>query len=302
MINEMGMIFDLKRFAIFDGPGIRTTVFMKGCPMHCPWCHNPEGISTKKELITYDYKCIICNQCISQCPNQAISTYNNEIKTDFNRCNNCGSCIDICPSTSRQIIGYTLSDKDLLYELDKDRIFFEESSGGVTFSGGEPFQQPSFLKTILINLKKQNIHTCIDTSGYAPPHLFSSILSKTDFLLYDLKIINERLHEKYTGVPNKIIKKNLHIAQEKKIPISIRFALIPEITDTNNNIKELISYLHTLKHINTINLLPYHNVQEKYLRLGKTYTLQDMPTTTKENILQIKERCENIGIRTIIGG
>lgn len=301
MTNEVGTIFDIKRFAIYDGPGIRTTVFFKGCPLHCPWCHNPEGITQKKELITYPHTCITCHQCIPTCPNQAI-TYNNHITTNHPNCTACGTCTQHCPTNSRQLIGQKITTKTLTHELLKDHLFYEESSGGITISGGEPLYQPAFLTSILNHLKKHHLHITIDTAGYAPTNIFTSTLNKTDLLLYDLKIINDTLHQKYTGVSNQIIKKNLTIAQEKKIPTKIRYTIIPGITDTDTNIQDLLTYLQHFQTIQTINLLPYHNVQEKYERLGKTYALKKTPPPTKESIQYIKKQCENSGYHTTIGG
>lgn len=302
MSSIKGIIFDIKKFAVHDGPGIRTTVFMKGCPLKCIWCHNPEGINISKEIIYYDYKCLNCQKCIQICPNNAIYKKNNKIITLNQNCNICQKCVEECPSNSRQIIGQVISVGQLIKEIEKDFIYFDSSKGGVTFSGGEPFMQPAFLTKILQECKNRDIHTTIDTSGYVESKIFSNIIDKVDLFLYDLKLLNDKQHKIYTGVSNQLIKSNLKKLTQSKKDVIIRYSLIPKITDTKDNIKLLIDFISTLKNINEIDLLPFHNVSEKYNRLGKEYKMENTQSPTSKNVVLIKEIMEENGYYVKIGG
>jgi pyruvate formate lyase activating enzyme len=302
MLNITGLIFDIKRFAVHDGPGIRTTVFMKGCPLSCWWCHNPEGLSTKQELIYYEYKCMGCDKCIDICSQHALKKVNRKLIRNCNICSSCGICVEICPTASHQIIGQKISPVEIIEEIEKDRLYFESSSGGVTFSGGEPLMQHVFLKETLRLCKKRGIHTTLDTSGFSSPEIFNTILDDTDLFLFDLKILDDQLHKKYTGVSNKGIIKNLEILQKKRKDVIIRFPIINGITYTSENLRDILNFVSLLKGIHEIDLLPFHNVKEKYLRIGKEYKLEDIQSPSTEDINIIKELCEQRGFNVKIGG
>jgi pyruvate formate lyase activating enzyme len=228
-----GIIFDIKRFAIHDGPGIRTTVFFKGCPMKCPWCHNPE--SQKK------------------CPE---------------RVGNNGK---------KEIIGKKQSVAEVMREIEKEVVFYDESRGGVTFSGGEPLVQPQFLLALLKECRKRDIHTTLDTTGCASPKTFKSIIDKVDMFLYDLKIMDEQNHIRCTGVSNRRVIENLKTLSKNEKKVIIRFPVIPGITDTEENIKAVGTFVSSLKNISEIDLLPYHRTAEgKYRRLKKENIMKTM--------------------------
>ncbi len=261
-------IFDIKRFAIHDGPGIRTTVFFKGCPLECWWCHNPEGQKPEPE--------IMLRPCYAQ---HAVA------------------------SNKQEIIGREVSIDDMIREIEKERIFYDESGGGVTLSGGEPLMQQEFASSLLGMCRERGIHTAIDTCGYAPPGIFSAIRDMTDLFLYDLKIINDEKHRKYTGVPNQLIIDNLKGLSESGRSTYIRFTVIPGVTDTNKNISDVIELISTLHNIEEIDLLPFYNYAgEKYKRLGRENRMADVKPPSAMRLDEIKKQFEKHGFAVRIGG
>lgn len=302
MSNINGLIFDIKRFAVHDGPGIRTTIFLKGCPLSCWWCHNPEGLSNSQEIIYYDYKCMNCDKCINICQQNALEEKNNKIVRNHKICTSCGNCVEICPTASQQIIGQKISAENAIKEIEKDHIFFETSNGGVTFSGGEPLMQHEFLKETLKLCKKRSIHTALDTSGFCHSDVFNTLIKFNDLFLYDLKIIDDQQHKKYTGVSNKKIIKNLDILQEKEKDIIIRFTIVKGITDTKENLRDIINLVSSFEKIKEIDLLPFHNVNEKYQRIGKQNKLKDIKPPSSNDIKRIKKQFEQKDLNVRISG
>lgn len=303
MVN--GIIFDIKRYAIHDGPGIRTTIFMKGCPLNCWWCHNPEGISPNPELMYFEYKCIHCYTCSHVCPEKAITFDENETHTvEREKCTVCGICSNACPTSALKVVGQSISVGELLDEIEKDIQLYDNSNGGVTFSGGEPLFQPAFLKEILKACKDYYIHTAVDTSGYTSKEILRSLLPYVDLFLYDLKLFDEKKHLKYTGVSNKIIKENLSFLIEKGSNIVLRFPVITYITDTDENVKGWMEFLSkmNINQIEEIDLLPYHDVSEKFHRLGKEYKMKIHRAPSEETLKWIREEFESLGLRVKIGG
>jgi pyruvate formate lyase activating enzyme len=293
-----GVIFDIKRYAIHDGPGIRTTVFFKGCPLKCLWCHNPEGIAATKELMFFEYKCMHCQTCVRVCPTDLITFENNTQIINRQICNYCADCSSACPTEAIKLVGREVTVKELIKEVEKDTLYYDNSGGGVTFSGGEPLFQHQFLKEALMECKRRDLHTTLDTSGYASKEIFSSLVDYVDLFLYDLKLADDEEHKKYTGVSNKLIKDNLRmlIDEGRGKDIVLRFPVIPRITDTEKNVDGLVDFVSSLKGVYEINLLPYHDISEKYKRLGKEYkmTVQEAPLPAK--LEHIKQRFEAIGL------
>lgn len=302
MPKKAGLIFDIKRFAVHDGPGIRTTVFLKGCPLSCWWCHNPEGLSNKQEIMFYEYKCMNCDKCIEICSENAIKKIKSNRFRDYSLCASCWQCVEVCPTASQQLVGQWNTAEDIINEIKKDVVYFESSSGGVTFSGGEPLMQHGFLKEILRLCRINHIHTALDTSGYAPERIFDSILQDVDLFLYDLKIIDDQEHKKYTGVSNKSILKNLETLAELGKTVILRLSLIPEITASEQNIKNILDFISTLRGFDEINLLSYHNVNEKYIRLGKKHKMDEAVSLKVDEVKTIKEQFEQRGFNVRIGG
>jgi len=300
-----GIIFDIKRYAIHDGPGIRTTIFMKGCPLRCWWCHNPEGQLTGFEIMYLEYKCIHCHTCEHVCPEHVIYFDENETQHfDRAKCTYCRICTDNCPTGALEFVGRKITVDELLKEIEKDVTLYDSSGGGVTFSGGEPLMQPVFLLASLKKLKERYIHTALDTSGYATRDVLKSVMDFVDIFLYDLKLYDDNEHKLYTGVSNRIIKDNLRylVNSGRGKHVILRMAIIPGITDTERNIEGWKSFILQLKDVEEIDLLPYHDVSEKFRRLGKEYKMNVHDSPTSEKMKEIKEKFEEIGLRVKIGG
>jgi len=297
------MIFDIKRYTIHDGPGIRTTVFMKGCPLSCFWCHNPEGITRRLEIAYFEYKCIGCNSCVIACPLKAI-TVDEDGKRNIDRsiCDGCGICAERCPTNAIKAIGRKISVDELIQEVERDRVLYDGSGGGVTFSGGEPLMQWGFLLECLKELKKRYIHTALDTSGYSSPEVLEMIIPYTDLFLYDIKLFDPEEHKKYTGVSNDVIKENLKLLSVSGKRVILRFPVIPNVTDTLWNVKGWMGFISKIQGLKEINLLPYHSVEEKYKRLNRPYRMETQGAPTKEILNWLKEEFESIGLKVKIGG
>ena len=297
-----GTIFNIQRYSIHDGPGIRTTVFLKGCPLNCWWCQNPESQTDKQEMIFWEDRCIGCALCSINCPSGAISMKDGKPVTNRNECIMCGKCSRICPARAREIMGSKVSVDDVIKEVEKDLIFYEESGGGATFSGGEPLSQSEFLGALLDGCKEKKIHTAVDTSGYIPWKILERLNSKIDLFLYDLKIMDDKRHKKYTGVSNNLILENLKKLCLVHHNIFIRFPIIPGINDDDQNIREMGEFLSSLK-IAQINLLPYHFMGiDKYKRLERIYKLADIHSPSKEKLSDISTILRNFNLKVKLGG
>ncbi|MEA2005890.1 MAG: glycyl-radical enzyme activating protein [Acidobacteriota bacterium] len=299
-----GIVFDIKRYAIHDGPGIRTTVFFKGCPLRCLWCHNPEGQEIHKEILLRRDRCVAeCTVCLDICPQKAIRKSNGVIQVDNSRCDCCGLCVEACVYEVLEVSGREVTVEEVLEEVEKDQIFFEESGGGVTFSGGEPLMQPDFLDGLLKECKKRKIHTVVDTSGCASFKTIERIAKNVDLFLYDIKIMNDKKHKHYTGVSNKSILKNLKNLLDIGKRVVIRIPLIEGINDGMNNIEQMGRFLKSLKKIKQINLLPYHKGGgAKYKRLQREDPSADLKRSPDEQIKSIMSILTKYGFSVKVGG
>lgn len=258
-----GVIFKIKKYALHDGPGIRTTVFFKGCPLSCRWCHNPEGIDPRPQRIS--------------------------------RCTSSGK--------NHETVGTVIGVDALVKEIEKDQLFYDESGGGVTFSGGEPLSQPLFLEAVLAACNHREIHAALDTSGFAPAAAVRRILPLLQLVLFDLKIMDSDRHRRFSGVPNRIILENLGQIARSKTPVRIRMPLIPGLTDGDDNVGEVVRFAGTLKTVQGIDLLPFHRTgEEKYRRLGLTSPMTGAVPPEPERVEAIKNRFESAGFTVSIGG
>ncbi len=300
---EKGRIFNIERYAIHDGPGIRTTVFFKGCPLRCWWCHNPEGQNPGPELVYRENRCVGCGECLESCAKKALSLVSRRIILNRKECSVCGACAQICPSEALTIAGKEMKVEEMIKEIEMDRVFYDESKGGVTFSGGEPLFQPDFLDAILHECNERDIHTVLDTCGYAPRKIVESIRDKVDLFLYDMKIIDDAEHRKYVGVSNKLILQNLERLARNGSHIAISLPIIPRINDDEESILKMGKHVSSLPSIEYVSLLPYHKAGiDKYKNLGKPYRLKRMQPPTHHKIKMIKETFETFGLKVKVGG
>jgi pyruvate formate lyase activating enzyme len=303
-LGTRGIVFDVQRFAIHDGPGVRTLVFMKGCPLRCWWCQNPEGLFASKSLGYFEYRCIRAEKCVGSCPSHALSFEDDGLVVDRAACDACGICVEGCPTGALSMVGREIDVDELMREIEKDILLYDNSGGGVTFSGGEPLFQPAFLRESLMECRRRGIHTTLETSGYAPPKVFESIIDYVDLFLFDLKLLDDGEHRKYTGVSNAVIKKNMLTLVERNRgrDVVVRHPVIPGINDTEESTEELLGFIHGLDGVSEVDLLPYHDVFEKYKRLGLKYNMRVHVAPSEEKLSHIKERLEKAGLKVRVRG
>lgn len=300
-----GKIFNIQRFSIHDGPGIRTIVFMKGCPLRCLWCSNPESQKLNDEIICIKSFCRKCRRCELACKRKAIAVKEDEIVINRKICNNCGECIQICPNKALKKIGKEYTVEEVINEVKKDRAFYSRSGGGITFSGGEPFFQPSFLLSLLNECHSNGFHTCVETSGYQRWEIIRELLEEIDLVLYDIKEIDTQKHIKFTGVDNKLIMENAKKIANCGVPLVIRIPIIPNLNADLDSIFRFGQFIKELKNIKEIVLVPYHKYGVyKYESLGRNYFLKGIDPPSKESLEKIKVNLEsyNLNVKIQIGG
>lgn len=302
-LETKGLVFDIKKYAIHDGPGIRTTVFFKGCPLQCQWCHNPESWKDQAELGFRRGRCLRCGQCVDACPSEAISLDGDHPITDTEICRLCGQCIDVCLVGARQIIGEQMTVGEVMAEVERDVIFYDQSGGGVTFSGGEPLMQPDFLLALLNQCRKQNIHTAVDTSCYAEPEIVESIAEIVDLFLCDLKHTNNEMHERFTGVGNNLILDNIRLISQAGRKIIIRVPIIPGFNDDSANIEATGEFAASLQGVGRIDILPFNRGGvEKSSRLTDEIQSTQVDTPDAEQMNLIAESLSKYVFEVNIGG
>lgn len=279
-----GIITNIKRFAVHDGDGIRTTVFFKGCPLKCVWCHNPETISVKKQIAFYSHKCIGCKKCGDICKCHIFDKNTHIINR--NSCTLCGKCADVCPKDAIEIFGKEMTVEEIYSEVIKDKSFYDTSGGGVTLSGGECLLQWEFCLELLKKLKKDSINTAVDTCGFTTKEVLDKVMPYTDTFLYDIKAFDEEVHKKCTGVSNKLILENLIYLDKAGKRIEVRIPYVPQYN--SNEVNNILEFLKDLKNIVKIRMLPYHNyAASKYQALEMKNTLPDtLPEKSEIEALQ----------------
>lgn len=282
-----GRVFKIERYSLHNGPGIRTTIFLKGCPLRCLWCSNPESQESSDDTMYAPDLCLSeCAECVKVCPVNALQKdHFQKIAVNRKLCNVCGRCTTACPTQALSQIGMAMSVAEALSELCKDRPFYETSGGGITISGGEPLHQPAFVLKLLKECKKNSLHTALDTCGYGQWNVLEEMLGYTDLVLYDLKFVDSEKHQQYTGVRNALILNNLtNIAKYRAAALIIRFPFIPGINDSGEDIDKLLHFLESIS-LKSVNILPYHRLgRPKYTMLGRSYQLDDIQLPTREQI------------------
>lgn len=298
-----GRIFNLQRYSVQDGPGIRTTVFLKGCPLRCAWCHNPEGIAPGVEMVVLESRCSGCGECRRVCRFGIGAGGAGMMPPRFEQCDLCGACVEACPTQARRMVGRDIGVVDLVKEIARDRIFFEGSGGGVTFSGGEPFNQPEFLVSVLGACKELGLHTAIDTCGVASRGHLLEAARFTDLFLFDLKLMDEQGHRHFTGVSNREILANLKALDRVRAKLWIRVPIIPGVNDGPENLEAAALFAAGIRSALQVNLLPYHRIGiSKFDRLGREASLADISPPDDEAMSKARVIFERAGLNTVIGG
>ncbi|MBN2240626.1 MAG: glycyl-radical enzyme activating protein [Dehalococcoidales bacterium] len=298
-----GSVFDVQHFAIHDGPGIRTLVFLKGCPLCCQWCANPESLDPQPDLGFFPVNCNLCGKCFPVCTSKAIIPDEERIPNiDRNLCDSCGECVKVCIPQALIMYGRRIPVSEVFTEVQQDLPFYIQSGGGVTVSGGEPLQQPAFVKTLFRLCREAGIHTALETSGFAPAGIFREIIAATDYIFFDIKCISPELHRRYCGQDNALILENAGILSRSGIPFMFRLPLVPGINDDEENLKSIITFLKGLKlEHSEIEVMPYHRLGvNKYASLGKEYLLQDVMTHELAELEAVKALFTRSGITCYI--
>ena len=303
--DPRGVIFNVQHYSIHDGPGIRTTVFLKGCPLRCLWCQNPESQVVHPELFFNAERCQGCGKCVQVCPEHAIEIVDGKSRTNRALCKTSGECAQVCPNDARNIMGKYVTASEVFKQVAADAIFYQRSGGGMTLSGGEPLNQPQFAITLLQLCHDSAIHTTIDTCGYASWESARRVLEQVDLVLYDFKHMDPVAHKKLTGVSNDLILDNAKkIRQELNLPMLARVPIAPGLNDSVENIQATAKFIATeLDDSVRVHLLPYHRLGEaKYERLEKSSQSVSLDPPSDEHVLELQKIVESFGLSVVIGG
>lgn len=305
-MDRKTLIFDIKRYAIHDGPGIRTTVFIKGCPLRCVWCHNPESWSPLPQRLYKQNKCIGCSSCISICPQHGLHLTPEGIQSTGEQCLHCGKCAEECPAVAMEICGKEWSIEDLLSEILREKEVMNNGGGGVTISGGEPLMHPEFTLSLLKAIGREGIHRAVDTTLFASPHTVIDVARECELFLIDLKSMDSEVHKKFTGVSNEVILQNLNLIASLDHPYYIRIPLISGVNSSESNIRATARFLSQLdRKPEVVDLLPYHDIGKgKHERMGSIYNPTDyqMSAPTKEETEIATSILSSFSLTPRIGG
>jgi len=298
-----GLVFNLQKYSVQDGPGIRTTVFLKGCPLCCEWCHNPESMSPRREIIVVSQRCNACGECRTACPFGEEIAGAGALPPRNEQCTLCAACVDACPTAARQMIGREMTVAEVLEAVLKDRIFYEDSGGGVTISGGEPLSQPHFLKELVEALHTAGIHVALDTTGFGCTEHLLAAARFSDLVLYDLKAFDEARHQELTDVSNRSILENLKALNEVHRNVWIRIPVVPGFNDSVEELEKIAAFVAGLRCVTLVNLLPFHRSGlHKYERLGWGHSLDGVATPSAELMERAADVFRRRHLPTKIGG
>ncbi len=297
-----GLVAQFERYAVHDGPGIRTVVYLKGCPLRCLWCHSPETQASSPELAIRGDRCIRCGACVVVCRHDAAVEGPASFDVRREACRACGACAAECPTGARALVGRRLTVADVVAVVERDRPFYDESGGGVTVSGGEPLAQPAFVEALLRACRGRGIHTAVETCGVAAEHVLARVAPVTDLFLYDLKLMDERRHRQVTGVSNRAVLDNLARLVASGARVRVRLPLVPGVNDDEENLEATARFLASLG-LRELDLLPYHRAGlAKYARLGRAYALPDLPPPSAEAVEAAVARFGRAGVAVRVGG
>jgi pyruvate formate lyase activating enzyme len=299
-----GRVFDIKRYSIHDGPGIRTTVFLKGCSLRCLWCHNPESIDPGPNLMYWPSRCSRCYSCLNACPKEALAKdAAGAVVIDRAKCDLCGKCAEACLYDAMQFVGREMSVEDVLGEAEKDKIFYDQSGGGVTLSGGDPFVQAGFAEALLDGCRARGIRTAVDTAGFANNGVLDRLAPKADLILYDLKSMDDDRHKEFTGVSNAPVLENLKRLAAGRTEIWVRIPLVAGVNDDDDNIRRTIEFLSSLKTIRRVGLLPYHSSGlDKARRIGRENVFRIFEAPSEERLAAVATAFREAGFEVRRGG
>ena len=301
-----GIIVNIERFAVHDGPGIRTVIFVKGCPLRCQWCSTPESQTISLEMGYFVNKCLRCAKCAEVCPLKAITVSSSgEILTDRLLCDDCGKCVEVCTTGARKMVGKEVTLEQIVAEVEKDSIFYWNSGGGITLSGGEPTMQPKFSLEILRACKERGIHTAMETCGYVEWDILDEMLKYLDLVYFDIKHVLSEEHERLTGKKNELILENCRkiVANYPDLELIIRIPVIPGYNDSDENIESTAKFVHQLEKAVRLELLPYHKFGvHMYRVLLRAYPLLDVEPPSEDRMHDLEELAKLCGIKVQIGG
>jgi pyruvate formate lyase activating enzyme len=304
MSPSTALIFDIKPYSINDGPGIRITVFLKGCPLSCVWCHNPEGISPHLQKLYSKAKCIGCETCVENCPVHALTLTPEGIVTDTSLCDLCGICAEVCPTKAMEMSGKLVTVEEIMARVRREMVMIDQSQGGITISGGEPMMQSDFLIELLDACGREGVHRAVDTAGLTRTETLLEVARRTDLFLYDLKMMDPERHKKFTGVSNETILHNLRELAGAGANINIRIPLIRGVNADEDNIRQTAEFVASLKgEKKAVSLLPYHNIAiHKYGKLGQEYDAREMEEPSAAEVETAIRIFAEWGIDAVVGG